>query len=72
MNGGYCNGGIHGNGTCNCPNRFKGDTCDACILNHYGPDCLGCPDCVENQGDCNDSISGNGKCICDESFTGFW
>jgi len=67
---GVCNGGIAGNGTCNCiPNFNTSIDCADCYFGYYGGNCSG--SCIINcngHGSCSQGINGTGSCICDTGF----
>jgi cbb3-type cytochrome oxidase subunit 3 len=70
---GTCDGGVAGNGTCECSPTLNADvldstTCD-CIPGRYGQACpYVCDDCtrVWNRPDavCDDGVEGSGACLC--------
>ncbi|XP_071959825.1 stabilin-2-like [Antedon mediterranea] len=67
-NHGECNDGIESNGTCNCYDNYRGDACQSCQPEHYGPQCTVCA--CSAHGICEDGILGSGSCFCLEGWTG--
>lgn len=67
QNGGLCDDGLFGNGTCTCSGGFGGFFCEDCEAGFFGPNCEPCL-CVN--GTCDDGINGTGSCTCFPGYTG--
>nr|AIG55634.1 secreted protein [Thraustotheca clavata] len=69
FNGGSCDSGPFGDGSCICPPGFDPKTrCATCLPQYYGAACQKCPYCHYPNGECNDGIQGNGLCSCAVGF----
>ena len=77
-NGVACNGvGIcdEDDGTCTCPTRWSGESCEQCASGMFGEVCeKECPGgartpCL-NHGTCDMGVEGTGVCVCSSNWAG--
>ncbi len=65
---------VNSNPVCVCNSGFTGSSCQSCMPNHYGSNCLECPggalDPCSGNGVCNQGIIGTGVCSCSLGYTG--
>ncbi|XP_075993005.1 stabilin-1, partial [Genypterus blacodes] len=65
---GECEDGVRGQGVCVCAKGFRGDACQLCRAQYYGPNCTACS-CTK-KGSCEDGVEGSGLCVCESGWQG--